>query len=791
MQSNGRSLASDVVATFFAASAADGIIDHIDCEAEIVRAFAASYGYDDVVQLLRDAYCGRRVDDGRRLRETLRHGPDGREHPYYPDYILILLLCCIVQREIADMGRGSQNIRHALSRRLDFHVESLDGLPALWEALKHALARQDLELVLPDEGFRLVRYHRFLVFPVHSDRTRVERLLLRIPKDRRLDDEEVARAVARSEKYGQAYKYHFEKWLELWEVGDPRDQDATFWKVLERSRRELDRRGRLVVRPSDTFPFELRTYALIDGLETSVEDLSKIDLVGPVSNAVARGRVELSNKGMDRYADCSDGARCDLVLLERSLAGNAVDSRNHRSVSGGRWFLVPSSVSMSSLGRTVRDVGWSDGTKVGRALLHAGPFSPRYWARPPAAPLLCSERGPVRLLPVEGANWRVEADALDGRLRLGTSVPLERSTFLELEARSTAVPHHPDRIREFDPAKLLHEDGILERTAPSLPTECPTELSATIACEPDHRLKTLGEALYARSALGIGYGEAIRLVRMIAGDDTPSVWDILRTFIDAGWFEVGWVRGAEARLLCPRRPRLIAASHGLLLDGMVCREDVLRLAACARRHGAELRIVRGSPWEAAVAVVEGAFDRGAEVAQEARLPIDGYVERPIRRPSEAARAIGPKEGWSVRQQFGVLRASRDDGHEAPYWLVKETWEQTHQSATTAFLHQAEVSGEPAFVWRRGRLERRVDGATLPNSWARWLRVRSGRSAGVDQVDGSWVYGYPADRQAARALATATSAIRAHDPLPAWVSATRQSSGDRRIVVRGKSMGLRG
>lgn len=789
-----RSLASEVVATFFITSATDSVVDHVYCDAARVRAFAARHGYDDAVHLLRDTYCGTRQSagvwqDGRRLREALRRGPEGNEDRDYPEYILVLLLCCIVQRELADAGEVSQNFRHALTRRLGFHIEPLDGLPILWHALREVMAARGLQLVLPTTGPKLVRYHRFLVFPVRSDITRIERLLTAIPTERRLDDTVVANKAVVSGAHTHAYRYHFEAWRELWQGGDPRHEETTFWRVLDRERRRLEQRARLVVRPSDDFPFELSLHLERDGVDVPASNLKLEELVGPVARAVARGRVELVGKGMDRYVDVANGARPDFVLLERSRLDTVPEDARGRRVSDGRWWLAPLTSSSPGGGDVFRPVGWTGGTKVGRALLHVGPFAPRYWAIEPSIPSLESDRGPVPLRRSDVGTWAVDDASVDGPLRLRAVQP-NRGVTLRLEARSSAVSHHRDRIREFEPSELLHEDGTLERTAPPASAP-PAPTRPSEICHQDPRFTALGETLYARSARGISYGEVIALARMIERKDTPSAWDLVRSFVDAGWYEPGWVKGAEARRLTPRRPRLVVVAEGLLLDGLVCGQDVHRLLECAERHGAATRMVRGSPWEPTTIVIEATDSLAETIADEARLPLDNRSERVPPRPSEAARRVTPPDGWSTRPHFGILRASRDDGHEAPYWLVQATWNLAHQSATAALLHMAELSGRPAFVWRAGRLERRNPGAVLPTSWARWLRARSCRSAAAEQHGDYWSYGYPADLGAVRALASVTSAIRAPDEVPSWIMSTRVSGAKvRSVVVGGRAIGIR-
>ena len=783
------SLAREIVATFFAASATDGIIDNIDCDEHAVAAFASKYDADDAVRFLCEAYDNSHGRDKGHLKETLRHGPSGSEDPLHPAYILVLFACCIVQQRLVNAGRGSQNFRRALGDHLDTHIEALDGLPDLWQGLKRALGRQDLELFLPDKGHRLVRYHRFMVFPVRHDRDRIDRLLLGLPRDRRLNDEMVARAIASSRGHGEAYNYHLRKWIGLWAVGDPRHRESTFWKALSMARARLDKRARLVVRPSDTFPFELRTYIINDGFEAPALDLEAAELVTPVADGVRRGRIDLRDLGMDRFQDCVDGSRGDTLLLRTNDDGGDSNVPDGRPVWGGQWTLVRRSMVAGSAPVTSRQVGWSGATRVGSAYLHAGPFSPRYWATAPGVPVLRSEEGQIALERSDGAGWWIGGRTLDGRLRLETTHS-ENCGGLELQASSRAVPHHPDRMAEFDPTRMLHEDGILERTSPPLATKRQTNALASTAVAQDHRMTWVGEALYARSARGIGYGEAIGLVRLIEDTDTPSTWDLLRTFIDGGWFETGWVRGAEARRLCPRRPRLVTTTHGLLLDGMVCEEDIRRLSACAERNGARLLTVRGSPWEPSTIIVKAAVDQEIEIAEQARLPIEDYVVRPLRRPSDGARPIQLKSGWTVRSQFGIGRASRDDGHEAPEWLVGGDPVRTHRSMTTALLHHAERSRMPAFVWRDGRLERTAIGAVLPSSWARWLRMHSGRSAGVVAGEHGWSYGYPASRRSARMLAEVTDAIRADASVPSWVALTRSRAGRRRLVHNGRRVDVR-
>ena len=784
---SGAGFDDDLYRTFFLEQAVDGEVTSLRLDEGTNVRFARRHGADDVVALL----AGRM--EGRGARQRIRWCLDD---PYYGHdaghVALSLLVVCQAQWLLDDVD-ASHDIRTKILELFGFRP-SLNGLPSQWRRMENRLRRDGVVLTLPSvpPSRRLVGIHQALVFPLYIHRRTIREIVRALPEERRTDVVLSMRLRAIHDARG-AMRGHLDHWKTLALRMDPRAFETPFWRTVEEERDHLATRSTLVVRPTDDFPSRLALYERSpSGEETErPEPWAMTSPSTAVARGCRRGRIGMTAVGFGRHVEADPDRDPDMML---EPAGDAEEAATGRPVGNGIWHLVTPAEHRDAVGRAVPGVPLErkDGIRVGRRLLHRHPFVP--WHRAKGGHIRFRAMG--KELPVEmdaEGYRRPTASRMDGEVELevvvGTQVA--RPT---VAAAGRAERHPAERLREFRAGDVRHDDGMLRETAPKAPGPLPKPPVGASSTDPS--LLALGEALYARSARGLGLGEAVELARQVCPSHPGRCWGLLRAFIDAGWYDPVWHHGTVAQALFPRRLRLVQRGDDLIVDGIVCEEVVEGLRATAERLGGGMRTIHAQDMIAPPShLLHGlSEERHADLSEDTRAPIvEPSWEAP---PPVASLARDPDVSRyePPRRQFGVGRLDRKDGKGPPLWSAGDDGTANmHDSRTAAQLHAAELAGQTMFTWAGDLMWVEGPGRHLPASWARLLRHRALQGGGVvasaDVAEER--YAYPCDQAAAEALSSVCRVVGGLEPsTPAWIVRASRAGHGRRVGVGGRIWRIR-
>jgi len=433
------------------------------------------------------------------------------------------------------------------------------------------------------------------------------------------------------------------------------------------------------------------------------------------------------------------------------------------------------------------------GIRSGRGLLYRGPFAPWHKDRQGRTLSFLVDGKPVpNEIDSEGYR-RPDLARIDGDVVVAID-GVSRAKTPTIAANGRATRHITERLKEFEDASGRHDDGALRDTAPDL--SLPSSIGHESTDTSDPRLSALAEALYARSARGLALGEAVELARRTVEDDA-SVWTVLRSFVDAGWYDPVWMHGTIAQGLSPRRPRLLRRGDDLVLDGMVCEEIVEGLEASSKSLGGTFSTVFPSVVAALpVHVLTGLSpEDSSELGDRTRMGVEEPSWRTVPRIADLSRDRDTSLFEPFRRVFGIGRSDRCDGKGPPLWDAGGDGSTClHTSRIAAILHRSEMEGAPAFVWADDMLRPVAPGHHLPASWGRWLRHRMLAGAGPTREGEGMTatYGYPCDRSAANSLSKVTGAVGVFaGHVPVWIErSSRAGRPARQVRVDGRTWGVR-
>jgi hypothetical protein len=273
---------------------------------------------------------------------------------------------------------------------------------------------------------------------------------------------------------------------------------------------------------------------------------------------------------------------------------------------------------------------------------------------------------------------------------------------------------------------------------------------------PETDLDDLLEAIYAAPAQGWTEAELVPLIQR-ALPDPRMVWDVLRSFAEAGWIDPHVSTSWRARRWRLRPPGLIEiSSHCVLVDGAIGARLRRRLTSAVSACGGEMEIRNGvSKFAPATFVVQGVGP--ATLAAQC-----GWSWNPARRPdlrnapdcwNVDLRTI---EGrtlagiWSFQLGFfrtdssvandvdgiAIERWRRERGDDRDIYRVRGGGPDLMLSSrTAAILEGHRRARRGLYQWSDGRLQRASSGGYLPLTVARALRCRSLAAAGPALFDG--------------------------------------------------------
>jgi hypothetical protein len=322
----------------------------------------------------------------------------------------------------------------------------------------------------------------------------------------------------------------------------------------------------------------------------------------------------------------------------------------------------------------------------------------------------------------------------------------------------------------FDPERHISEDEFYRDTAPEVEAEVdPWRGERHAPCE---EIVAIGEALYARAARTLSLGEAYGIVSEgLSGlQDRPSAWDVIRVFIDAGWFDGVLLRSFPARSLVMRR--LCVERVGELdvrISGPTTVMLTKRIMASAGKAGATVDLFGGvSEWSLPRLLVRckteavrqnfisrlgvpttGSRKQAEAAVDQGRAGTHGY--RVIDRLVEGRGFFVAPRG----EADGLFRMEREAERNPNIYnsIVPGKPDRAFRSPSIAMLfHHIRKNEGPVFAYCDAALTAESARTYLPSAWARWLSDVTLANPGIVRSGAEWGVAYAATERSAKAVA---------------------------------------
>ncbi|WP_190299963.1 hypothetical protein [Rhizobium phaseoli] len=524
-----------------------------------------------------------------------------------PDYMRILTFVCWMQTSKVREEQDT-DFREMLGRHtgINFLGALMRGLNPMWDHLQAYLANEHgIELALPGlhPHAQIGRTLR-IAFPTLRDKAAFKRLRQIIGQQKLLDPMEVSRGVATHRDMitdtMPSFAYNFRLFDISWRRGGSEYLETTFWKAWYNFVAEYTALEDLLVVRGDFGDHELFRVSP-SGERRALRDPEDARRFVPdaIAKAIKSGAVLMEDLGWGRARATSTQAS-NLILLRRSRLNECDDGaiRSYDDINS-RWVLANfrnrENLDIPSQGAR-RAISWRDGIKIGGAYLGRSPFTP----------ILSLPSGLVAKVSLAGDE--IEMAEVPGGLAFPSGIYAGTATAQAddkvhntlLVPRAVETPRN--RRLMFDRFRDVGEDQFYRGTVPS--TDCvlrPWSGERMKTCE---EMTNIAEALYARTARGLAFVDALEIVRrgLSPAPSAPREWDILRTFADAGWFDLTLVRNFPARRLLQRPPALrMFDPETLTIEGPTPLAFIERLETVAsaaggtvEMHDGKLRILASS-----------------------------------------------------------------------------------------------------------------------------------------------------------------------------------------------------
>lgn len=733
-----------------------------------------------------------------------------------PDYVRILIFLCWMQTT-KTRQRGDRDFRELLEKQLGerFTGAKLSGLNFMWEHLKGFLAREHgIELVLPGIPTNLRQIGRTvqMAFPTWRDRDALRKLRQFLPSERLLEPLAVANRINTSRHLLgdmiQSFEYNFEQFDRARRRGGREYAGTSFWHAWYSIVAEQEALEEIDVVESDFGEYELFRVSPIGGrVPISSPDEAVKFVPKPVAKMIRRGIVFLESLGFGRYRAQASPASNILLMHSSKLAECAPGTLRSSAAVNSRWVFAAFRGKVAAQpppesGK--REFGWQNGIRVGgSAYLGRTPLTPLISSPVPSSVSVEIAGRPIALLPTEGGL------ALAPGVYSGAAVACSRGESHEVLMVSRANEVGETRRLAFDLSREIPEDEFHYGTAPSLSVA--SEIWQGERFDPCDELVTLGEALYERTARGLSFSEAVEIVRKAAGwtEESPSVWDILRSFADAGWLETTFLRHFPVRRIL-QRP-LTAASIGsdlVRINGPTPLAVIDRISAAADAAGCAVEKWRGaSPWTLPRYVVRSPdessrreFIRRATLGEPPALQqavadmadcdgVHGY--RVVGRLDEDHGFFATR--FDEEMTEGLYRLERPDSNNPFLYrsVVRGRSDHNYGSPSVALLSHHLRQGKLLFDYDGQFLSPRPARAVLPSSWARWVSDRALCNAGPRRDRGHWRYEYPLGKEGAEALSKLLPLAMGRRAATGWLDRFVLSASNRgRTIYDGRSRKIR-
>jgi hypothetical protein len=731
-----------------------------------------------------------------------------------PDYLRILMFVCWMQTSKV-REEDDTDFREMLGRHTDINFVSalMRGLNPMWEHLQAYLLKKhgivlDLPAIQPHSQIgRTLR----IAFPTLRDKNAFRRLRQMIGTAGLLDPVRLSRSVNTTRdlitETMPSFAYNFALFDRSWKRGGRDYIATTFWKAWYSFVAEYAAIEELVVARGDFGDHEL--FRISPSGERKAlrrpEDACKF-VPEPIAKAIRGGAVLMEDLGWGR-ARATSSLESNLILLHRKRLAECDETAivSYDSVDA-QWVLASfrsRPASDVSANPSKRAIGWRDGIRVGGAYLGRAPFTP-ILALPTGATGKVSLGGEE--LPMEAVH---DGLAFASGNYSGTATAQAGGETHNLLLVPKALETPGDDRLGFDPFRDIGEDQFYRDTVPTS--------DAVLNPWSGRRIRTcdeminIGEALYARTARGLPFVDALAIIRrgLQQSESGPREWDILRTFADAGWFDLTLVRNFPARKLL-QRPNTVRCigEETVAIDGPTPITLIERVEAAAESAGVVVETHDGvSQWSLPRLLVR----TGDRSRQRDFIERIGFPEGSSNPRAEQKRGDrGDAHGYHVVARFDDQRGFfascfNDDKPQALYRLERNEGKKPFLYRSVVMGKEAENFASPsiAILAHHARMRRqlfRYDGrvmvavasrVSLPSSWAQWASGRTACNAGPALHDGRWVYAYPLGSEEVSLLSRLVSIERNDKHGSPWIDRFSASASNRgRFVFDSRTREIR-
>lgn len=717
-----------------------------------------------------------------------------------PDYVRILLFLCWMQTT-KTRQRGDRDFREMLEKQTGekFRGSSMRGLNPMWEHLKVYLGREHgIELDLP--GIRphsqIGRTLR-MAFPTWRDRVVFRRLRHAIAADHLLDPLVVYNKVSTSRHLFNetmpSFEYNFDLFDRARKRGGRDYMDTPFWHAWYAIVAEQAALEDLEIIESEYGDYEIfRTSPMGDRVPVRSPEEAIKYVPKQIARAITNGTVLLEYTGFGKYRATAT-YNMSVLLIHRSKLNECDEgSISACSTINPKWVMVTFNGKMETApaaATTQRDFGWVDGIRVGGALLGRTPFAPRVISH--QAPSTSVAVGGEDIAMVMNDNSLTFPDGVYSGIAAASVENKIRDVVLVTRANEVGET----RRLPFEAARDISEDEFNYDTVPSL--KVGSVAWGGIRTTPCDEMVTLGEALYARTARGLSFAEAFELVRrgLSRSHSRPGEWDIIRTFADAGWFELTLLRNHPARRILQRPLTCeITDPQSARLNGPMPLAVVDHIATAAAAEGVELETHgSASRWSMPRYVIKSenpvrlrSFIRNTGLAvpasirlatpREDNTGVHGYDV--IGRLDEDRGYFGTQDGGEMVE--GLYRLERKDSRNPFLYrsVISGMLDENFVSPTLAIMSHHLRRKRKLFDYDGLTLSGRIPRVALPSSWARWASDMVLCNAGAIFEGGLWRYSYPANETVISDLTKYVSITRKSEGGSLWIDRFLSSASNR-------------
>ncbi|MGV0876454.1 hypothetical protein V6767_04845 [Martelella sp. FLE1502] len=699
-----------------------------------------------------------------------------------PRYVRILLFLCWMQTSKTRQGTegqaGERNFRRMLVSQLGDRVSgaSMNGLDRMWEHLKAYLARNyEVELDLPEkDSYVLIGRTLKLAFPTWRARNALRKIRDSMPEHLLMDPRHVANIIrASSHELGSSahsLEYNFRYFDQIQLHGGVEYRDTPFWRAWYDVVALIKKLESLEIREEEYGEHALyRVSPLGDRVRIPKPDAAFEYIPRDLKNALRSGKVLLEDVGFGcfKVLAARKGRHAAWMVVRRMLS--EIPDGVVKSVSAvtSEWYLVTLKSGASEAHQAAGEArfGWHGGIRVGTAA---------YLGRGQFAPHLCFEAGRVPTVLFDGRPMAMKVD--------GTVLSFPSGQYSgTAKAKMSAGSHEirlvpcandiPEIMRQpFDPERHISEDEFYAGTSPE--PEAAVDRWNGERHDSCEEMVSIGEALYARAARTLPLRDAFEIVgRGMSGmDDHPSPWEVIRIFVDAGWFDGALLRNFPSRVLVMRQLGVeLLGGLEVRMSGPTTVMLSKRIMATAAKSGAKVQVLGGvSEWSLPRIVVRAESEtmrqdfirrigvpavvhrrRAEPVGDQGWPSVHGY--HVMDRLDEARGYFNAPKG----EADGLFRMERGTERNPNIYnsIVPGKPERAYQSPSIAMLfHQVRSGGRPPFGFEDGVITPTGRRIHLPSSWARWLADVTLANPGMIRSGSEWRYAYPATEAGASAVA---------------------------------------